>query len=321
MTNVLKNMRVFVRVAEAGSFTIGGQQLGITTTQASRAISELEAHLGARLFNRTTRRIALTDAGNRYLKRSIQILALVDVSEAEAGAAKSSPSGVLRIHAPFSFGEAYVVPALTRYLELYPHVRAELTLSQSVPDLLDEGYDVSFQVAATQLPDSALVSVKLCTMPSVLCASPGYVDRHGMPGSVSELDQHSCAQLATPHFPVSHWKFGGAEGDAEIELPPGKLRVNSASALAVALTEGLGIGPLPLLSALPLLRSGALVRVLPNQELPSTSIYAVYASREFLDAKIKTWVAFVREFVEAALRVEHTKVEFGDALDQRVLSE
>jgi DNA-binding transcriptional LysR family regulator len=303
--NMLRNMKIFARVAEVGSFTLAAQQLKVTTAQASHAVSELEVHLRTRLLNRTTRRVALTEAGDRYLKRCTEILALLEISEAEAGAAKLSPSGVLRIHAPSSFGQIYVVPALTRYLEVHPLVRVDLTLSQRIPDLLDEGFDVSLQVTTTHLPDSALVSTRICTIPSVLCASPKYIERNGMPEAVSDLHRHACLQLVTPYFPVDRWKFEGPEGVTQIDLPPGKLRVNSSDALAVALAEGLGVGPLPLLSALPLLRSGQLVRVLPQYKLQSGTIYAIYPSREYLDAKIKTWVAFLRDFVTAALSTEH----------------
>ncbi|WP_175912306.1 LysR family transcriptional regulator [Burkholderia sp. BCC1640] len=311
--NLLRNMRVFVRVAEAGSFTAGAEQSDMTTGQASRFISDLEAHLRTRLFNRTTRRIGLTDAGNRYLQRCKAILALIDASEAEAGEARTSPAGVLRIHAPLSFGQIYVVPALTRYLERYPLVRADVTLSQRFPDLLDEGFDVAFQVATVNLPDSALVSARICTMPTVLCASPKYIQRHGAPRSVSDLHQHTCLQLVTPHFPVDRWRFEGRDGVAEIELRPGKLRVNSADALALALVEGFGIGPLPMLSALSALQSGALVRVLPEYELQGTAVYATYLSREYLDAKIRTWIAFLREFVTEALSAHHTECSSSEA--------
>jgi DNA-binding transcriptional LysR family regulator len=294
-------MRIFVRVAEIASFTIAAQQLEVTTAQASRAISELEVHLRTRLLNRTTRRVALTEAGNRYLVRCKEILGLVELSEAEAGDAKDTPSGALRIHAPFSFGHIYVIPALAEYLEANPRVRAELTMSQRNPDLLDEGYDVSFQVTSANLQDSALVSARICTMPSVLCAAPQYVGRYGVPTTVADLREHACLQLVTPYFPVDHWKFETPGGLEEIDLPPGKLRVNSPDALAGALARGMGIGALPMLSALPLLQSGELVRVLPECKLQEMTVYAVYASREYLDAKIKTWIAFIREYVTVAL--------------------
>ncbi|MDR5738344.1 MULTISPECIES: LysR family transcriptional regulator [unclassified Caballeronia] len=302
--DLLRSMRIFTRVAEASSFTAAAQQLDITTAQASRAVTELETHLRTRLLNRTTRRVALTDAGNRYLARCKEVIALVDVSEAEASNAQVSPSGLLRMHAPITFGQHYVVPALTRYLDAHPQVRVELTLSQNVPDMLDEGYDVFLQITTSTLPDSALVSNRICSMPSVLCASPQYLERAGVPRTIDDLTRHACLQLVTAFFPVDRWIFEGPQGSVEVDLPPGRLRVNAADALAVAVTGGLGIAPLPALSVQPLLKSGALVRVLPEWELQTMTIYAMYASRQYLDAKIKTWVAFLREFVVGTLKNE-----------------
>ncbi|SAL78135.1 LysR family transcriptional regulator [Caballeronia peredens] len=302
--DLLRSMRIFVRVAEAASFTSAAQHMDITTAQASRAVTELETHLRTRLLNRTTRRVALTDAGNRYLARCKEVLELVDISEAEAGDAQTSPSGVLRMHAPITFGHHYVVPALTRYLEQYPQVRVELTLSQHVPDMLDEGFDVFLQVSTSSLPDSALVSTKICSMPSVLCASPAYLQKAGAPQSLEDLPKHACLQMVTTFFPIDRWIFEGPRGHVAVDLEPGRLRVNSADAVAVALADGLGIAPLPMLAALPWLQSGALVRVLPEWELQTMTIYAMYASRQYLDAKIRTWVAFLREYVEETLANE-----------------
>ncbi|NIF77312.1 LysR family transcriptional regulator [Paraburkholderia sp. Cy-641] len=295
--DLLRNIKIFKRVAEASSFTAAARQLEITTAQASRAISELEVHLRTRLLHRTTRRVAMTEAGNQYLQRCDEICSLIDLSEDEVRSTQSLPAGVLRIHAPLSFGQTYVVPALVRYLEAYPGVRADLTLSQETPDLIDEGFDVTLRITSTQLPDSALVSTRICTMPSVLCASPAYVEREGTPEKVDDLAAHACLQLVTPYLPVSRWHFVGPDGATEIDLPPGRLRLNSPEALASALAYGAGIGPLPMPSAVPLLTSGKLVRVLPEFELQSMTIYAMYASRKYLDAKIKAWVECLRAYV------------------------
>lgn len=299
--DIVKNMKVFLRVAETGSFTAAARLSNLATGQVSRIISDLEVHLRSRLLNRTTRKVVLTEAGQRYLLRCKEILALVDLSEAEAAQANSEPVGVLRVHAPLTFGQVYVVPALTRYLEANPLVSAELTLSQRIPDLLHEGYDVSLRIAGDALPDSALVSAKICDMPCVLCAAPAYIERRGAPESLKDLVGHACLPLVTPHLAVESWTFFGEEGQVDVKLPEARLRTNSADALAVALTEGLGIGVLPMLSALPALRSGALVRVLTDYKLQSTSVFAIYASRQYLDRKIRTWIDFLREFVATAL--------------------
>ncbi|VVE21727.1 LysR family transcriptional regulator [Pandoraea pneumonica] len=299
--NTLKNMRIFVRVADAASFAGAARALDMTTAQASKAVSELEAHLRTRLLHRTTRKLALTDAGHRYLARCRDIIAMVDVSEAEAGAATAAPSGTLRLHAPASFGQVFVIPALARFLEQYPEVQADLLLSSRVPDLLEENIDVSLRLATAQLPDSGLVSTRICRMASVLCAAPLYLEMHGAPGSLEDLAQHTQVRLVAPHYSVDHWHFEGPDGRVKIPVPAGRLRVNTADSLAAALISGCGVGPVPLLSALPALRSGALVRVLPDYELQGTYVYAVYASRLYLDAKVKSWIEFLRAFVEQAL--------------------
>ncbi len=299
--NTLKNMRIFVRVADVASFAGAARALDMTTPQVSKAISELEAHLRTRLLHRTTRKLALTDAGKRYLERCRDIIALVDVSEAEAGAASAAPSGTLRLHAPASFGQVFVVPALARFLERYPDVEADLLLSSRVPDLLEENIDVSLRLATAQLPDSGLVSARICRMASVLCAAPQYLAAHGAPRSLDELAQHTQVRLNAPHYSVDHWLFEGPDGAVKLPVPSGRLRVNTADSLAAALISGCGVGPVPLLSALSALRSGSLVRVLPEYELQGTNVYAVYASRLYLDAKVKTWIEFLRTFVEQAL--------------------
>lgn len=299
--NTLKNMRIFVRVADAASFAGAARALDMTTAQVSKAVSELEAHLRTRLLHRTTRKLALTDAGNRYLARSRDIISLVDVSEAEAGAASAAPSGTLRLHAPASFGQVFVVPALAQFMAQYPDVQVDLLLSSRVPDLLEENIDVSLRLATAQLPDSGLVSARICRMASVLCAAPQYLAQHGTPASLEALPQHTMVRLVAPHYAIDHWHFEGPDGRVKLPVPAGRLRVNTADALAAALANGFGVGPVPLLSALSALRSGTLVRVLPEYELQGTNVYAVYASRLYLDAKVKLWVEFLRAFVERAL--------------------
>jgi DNA-binding transcriptional LysR family regulator len=310
--DTLQNMRMFVRVVEAGGFTAAAQQMNTTTAYASRAVSDLEAHLRTRLLNRTTRRIALTEAGERYLQRCEQILAYVEQAEAEAADAHARPSGRLRVHATSSFGQCYVVPAITRYQERYPSVSIDLTLSQHVPDLLDEGYDVTLQLTATELPDSGLVSQRLGTSYSVLCASPAYLEKRGVPYTVADLAGHTCVHIITSILPRDRWTFDGPNGIEDFMLPPVPFQVNVAEALAVALREGMGIGALPTPAALPALRNGTLVRLLPQYRTQKLKIYAMYASRQYLDAKIKTWVEFLRESIPQFLDADEAALQtFG----------
>ncbi len=307
--DTLQMMRIFVRVAEEGSFTSAAQRLDITTAYASRSVAQLETHLRTRLLNRSTRRIALTDAGQRYLDRCQRILGYIDEAEAEAADAQAKPSGRLHVHATTSFGQAYLVPAVVRYRQRYPSVAVEITLSQHVPDIIDEGYDVSLQLSVAELPDSGLVSQRLGDVHSVLCASPAYLKERGTPRTVRDLEAHSCLQIVTPIFPRDRWHLDGPDGRETFELPLPDFQVNIADALGAALRAGLGIGSLPMSTAVPALASGALVRVLPEYRLQKLTVYTLYASRQYLDAKIRTFVDFLRECVpemlaadEAALR-------------------
>jgi DNA-binding transcriptional LysR family regulator len=301
-------MKTFVLVAEGGSFTAAAQHLNTTTGYISRSITDLETHLRTRLLNRTTRRIALTEAGERYLSRCVAILDSIEEAEAEASDAHSTPVGVLRVHAMSSVGQNYVVPAVAAYQERYPSVTVDLTLSQSVPDLIEENYDVALRVSRDALPDSNYVSHNLGVVHSVLCASPSYLAANGEPKTVKDLAKHTCLQLSLPVFPKDRWVLVGPHGERSVRLPDTRFKVNVPDALIVALAEGMGIGALPTLAVRSSFLSGALVRVLPDYHLQQFNIYAVYASRQYVDAKIKTWVEFLRGWVTDALKTDEKDI-------------
>ncbi|WP_323120893.1 LysR family transcriptional regulator [Burkholderia alba] len=306
--DTLQNMRVFVRVVDAGSFTAAAQQLNSTTAYASRAVSDLEAHLRTRLLNRTTRRIALTEAGERYLQRCEQILAYVDQAEAEAGDAHARPSGKLKVHSMTSLGQHYTVPAVSRYQQRYPDVQVELTLAQRTPDLLDEGYDVAL-VVGRELPDSGLVSQRLGATFSVACASPAYLEKYGVPRRPEDLAHHVCLGMVAPGFHWDEWTLAGPNGEERITLAEPPFRVNVAEALAVGIREGMGIGVLPLYSAIAGLRHGDFVWVMPEYRSHEMNIYALYPSRQYLDAKIRTWVDFLRDELPATIDADEAALQ------------
>lgn len=286
-------MRIFTRVVETGSFTVAAQSLNTTTAQTSRSVADLEAHLQARLLHRTTRRVALTEAGERFLTRCQHILAELAEAEAEARNAHAKPMGRLRVHSMTGFGIRYVVPLIARYAEQYRLVNVDLTLQQRAPDLLDEGFDVSL-VLAKSLTDSNHICQRLGIAYSVACASPGYLERRGKPEKPSDLDAHVCLHLVTHMGAPDTWIFDGPDGPEEYHLKDNRLRANIPDALAGATSAGMGVGVLPTLSIAPELASGELVRVLPEYRLDERTIYAIYPSRQYLDAKIRTWVEFLR---------------------------
>jgi DNA-binding transcriptional LysR family regulator len=304
--NTLQNMQIFVRVVEARSFTAAAESLGISPGSASRAMSELEAHLRIRLMNRTTRRIALTAAGAEYLERCREILADIAKAEEDIGGSRVSPNGVLRIHSFASFGQHYVIPVISEYRRRYPAVKIELRLSQDIPDLLDGSCDSSI-LAVSSLPDSGAVQVRLGSTFDVLCASPAYLSTHGVPTELADLQSHECLMLSTPTFAQREWHFDGPRGRERLTIESA-LQLDNAEALAAAIRQGIGIGALPVHAALAGLNDGSLVRVLPDHTIGSREICAVHPSRRFVDARTRTWLDLLRTYVPLALERNHAQI-------------
>ncbi|WP_416424437.1 LysR family transcriptional regulator [Pseudomonas sp. App30] len=291
--DTLQNMRTFVCVAEAGSFSHAAKQLNVAVATVSRSVAALETHLRARLLNRSTRHVALTEVGQRYLARCEQIIAHVDEAEVEAGDTQLRPSGRLRVHSMMGVGRHYVVPAIADYRQQYPDVSFELTMANRMPDLIEEGIDVAI-VLAPQLPDSGYVSQRIGQSYSVLCASPDYIARHGAPATPQALQRHECLRLVNPSSASNQWEFHGDEDVQRITLGPSAFQVNMGDAMIEAIESGMGIGSLPVFSAQKGIDNGSLVRVLPQYRLQCLNVYAVYTNRRYLDAKIKVLISHLR---------------------------
>lgn len=290
--DMFQAMRVFVRVADAGSFTAAALQSDTSTAQVSRLVSELENHLQARLLHRTTRRLALTEAGERFLEQSRAILEQIEQARVEAGGAHLVPKGQLRVHSTIGLGIQLLATLAGRYNEIYPDVNLDLLLSQRQPDPLEDNLDVIITLSR-ELPDSELIAQQLGTVFHVVCASPMYLKQHGAPKVPADLEHHRCLRLADPVFSDS-WTFVG--DDVEQTIRPGEtFKVNVAEAMSSAAEAGMGICLLPDYVAVPALQRGSLVRLLPQFRLQEKSIYALYPSRRFLDAKVKTWVEFLKQ--------------------------
>ncbi|WP_124408625.1 LysR family transcriptional regulator [Pseudomonas sp. R4-39-08] len=298
--DVFQTMRCFLAVAQSGSFTAAAQLLDTTTNHVSKAVTHLEARLQTRLINRTTRRLALTEAGTRYLQRCEKILDELREADEEAGTAQVTPVGRLKIHAMAAVGNHYVIDAIAKYRETYPSVLFDLTLNNRLPDLLEEGYDMSI-VLARDLPDSGFVAQRLGTTYSILCASPDYLNKRGMPDTPGSLGERDCLRIVNTVMPAEHWIFEGPEGVETVTTPLSPFHVNTADAMTVAITLGMGIGIQPIASAVAGLKAGTLVRVLPKYRFEELNLFAIYPSRKFVDAKIKTWVAFLQDYMPGLL--------------------
>lgn len=305
--DLFQSMRVFVTVAQSGSFTAASQLLGTTTTHVSKAVSALEARLHTRLMNRTTRRLALTEAGVRYLQRCEKIIDDVRVAEEEAGTAQTLPVGRLKIHAMAAVGNHYVIDAIARYREIYPTVTFDLTLTNRTPDLLEEGYDMSI-VLARDLPDSGFIAQRLGVTYSILCASARYVEKSGLPQTPAALCEHECLRIVNTVMPVENWTLVSPHGISTVTIPMSPFHINTADGMTIAIDKGMGIGIQPIASASNGLKAGTLVRVLPEYRLEELNLFAIYPSRKFVDAKIKTWVEFLKQCIPQLLASDEDAV-------------
>src|SRR6516165_12001563 len=235
-------LAIFAKVVELRSFAAAASELALSKATVSKAVGRLEERLGARLFNRTSRRLALTDAGQRLSERAARLLADGEAAESEALAQSAAPRGHVRLAVPMSFGVKAVAPLLPEFFEEYPEVTIDLHLSDATVDLIGDGFDAGIRIA--RLPDSSLIARRLCAMPRYTVAAASYLKRHGRPTHPMQLAQHRCfgyAYLSTPHV----WHYTNAAGEQASVRPAGPLRVNNGEALIPALLAGLGIADLP----------------------------------------------------------------------------
>ncbi|MBN9042990.1 MAG: LysR family transcriptional regulator [Rhizobiales bacterium 62-47] len=235
-------LAIFAKVVELRSFAAAAAELALSKATVSKAVTRLEDRLGARLFNRTSRRLALTDAGRALSVRAAQLLAEGEAMESEALAQSAAPRGLVRLAVPMSFGVKVIAPLLPEFLTLYPDVSVDLHLSDAMVDLIGEGFDVGVRIA--RLPDSSLVARRLCAVPRHTVAAPSYLKKHGRPTHPMHLAQHKCfgyAYLSTP----GTWHYTNADGEQATVRPSGPLRVNNGDAVLPALIAGLGIADLP----------------------------------------------------------------------------
>lgn len=284
-----REMSSFVAVVEAGSFVAAGDALRVSKAAVSRSVIELETRLGARLLQRTTRRLSLTEAGRAYYGHCKQILAELDEADRAVGMVTGHPIGRLRVNAPFSFGILHLVQLWGPFMEQYPEVDLEVTLSDRLVDVVEEGFDVVIRISSLQ--DSTLVYRRLASTRILLCASPEYLARHGTPATVEEIARHPV--IAYSYAAQGDvWRFTTADGVREVQTRPRMRTNNGDTCRAVALAhQGLVLQPDFLVGAD--LAQGRLVEVLPECRGPEIGVYAVYPSRKHLSVKIRALVDFL----------------------------
>jgi len=284
----LAEIGVFVRVVEERGFAPAARALGLTTSAVSKGIGRLETALGTRLLHRTTRRVSLTEAGATFHQRALRILAELDAAEEAVSRLQGEARGTLRVSAPMSFGERHVAPLLPDFLARHSQVRVEMSLSDRVVDLVEEGFDLAIRIG--RLADSSLIARRLAPSRRVVCGAPDYFARRGVPSHPRDLAQHECllyTYQAEPEWPLR-------DGKKEIKVAvTGRLRANNGDVIRVAALAGSGLAFLPTFLVGDDLRAGRLRAVLEDYACRETAVYAVQPPSKHPPAKVRAFVDFI----------------------------
>jgi len=293
----LENARVFVAVVESGGFTAAAERLGLSRAAASKHVQQLEERLGARLLERTTRRVSVTEAGRAFYQQSRRILTDLDDAERAAGELHNEPRGELRVIAPTNFGLAEIGTAITDLLVTYPRLHINLTFNDRVTDPIEGGYDVAISVGRPRGTSSSLIVRKLNTSRRVLCAAPDYLSRRGVPTQPEDLTSHDCLSYSYLEEP-DEWHLIGRDGERVVKVS-GPIVTSHRQVLRTAAVRGLGIAYGPIVFFHDDMAAGRVVRVLPQFELPEATIYAVYPAGRQLSAKVKVFNDFMARYFAA----------------------
>jgi DNA-binding transcriptional LysR family regulator len=298
-------LAIFAKVVELRSFAAAASELALSKATVSKAISRLEERLGARLFNRTSRRLALTDAGQKLSGRAQRLLAEGEAAENEALAQSVSPRGLVRLAVPMTFGVKSIAPILPEFLKTYPDVAIDLHLSDATVDLIGEGFDAALRIA--RLPDSSLIARRLCAVPRHTIAAPAYLKRYGRPTHPMHLAQHKCfgyAYLSTADV----WHYSNAAGEQVSVRPAGPLRVNNGEAVLPAVIAGLGIADLPDFIAEEAIRSGEVEVILEGWTQPEGAVHLVMPPGGPRPARVEALADFFTEHFAGAKRPKTRRI-------------
>lgn len=278
---------IFAAVVEHRSFSAAARALGLSKATVSKAVTRLEAHLGATLFHRTSRSLTLTETGRALSPRARRILDEAICAEEEASDAASAPRGMVRLAAPMTFGLQQVTPAIALFLEAHPGITIDLSLDDARVDLVEQGFDLALRIA--MMPDSSLRARRLMPIRSHVVASSAYLARHGRPSHPAELGEHRCLCYANNET----WRFTGPDGAEASVRPAGPLRANSGDALLPALRAGLGVSVLPDFIVGADLAAGTLQTVLTEWQAPPIALHLVTPPSPLRPARVQALIDFL----------------------------
>ncbi|MDX2157197.1 MAG: LysR family transcriptional regulator [Hyphomicrobiaceae bacterium] len=285
----ITDLEIFARVARTGNMSAAGREMGLSPAVVSKRVSLLEDRLNTRLFQRTTRQLTLTETGEGYFRRVVDILNLIEEAENFVNRRNTTPRGLLKVTAPTSFSRLHIAPYLPAFLKKFPEIELEFHLTDNFVDIIREGFDVAIRIG--ELQDSSLVQRKLAADTRVICASPSYLagTELGAPKSLADLDFHNCLSAGAQDY----WRLEGADGQHQLRVK-GNIRSNSFEFMREALLAGLGLGLRSIWDVGPELRRGALEVVLPEYRGSSNvAIYAVYPCRDFMPEKVNVFIEYL----------------------------
>ena len=288
----LTDIAIFVQVVDSGSFTAAAEHLSLSKSVVSKYVSRLEERLGARLLNRTTRRLSLTEVGRVFYARSQAGLQELKEAEAEVSRLQAEPMGLLRINTPLSFGVLHIAPFMAEFQRCFPKIQLDMHLDDRLVDVIEGGFDVSIRIA--EMADSSLVARRLGPCRHAIVASPGYLAQRGTPLQPAALDEHT---ILTYRYQSggNEWHFLGQDGRQQAVPVTGQIQMNSSLALREAVLNGAGIARMPTFVVGGDIQQGRLVSLLRDYRTLEISIYAVLAQRRHLSPKVRAFVDFMAE--------------------------
>lgn len=289
----LTDVAVFVRVVERGSFTRAADELELSRAVVSKYLTRLEARLGVRLLNRTTRRLSLTEAGAELFSASQGALERISEAEGAITRLQSEPRGTLKVNAPMSFGILELAPAMADFLRRYPDIHVDLRMDDRAVDLVEEGFDVGVRITPRLAP-SSLVARRLSTIGQWVCASPAYLAEHGEPESPEDLTAHNCI-LYQYALAANVWRFRAPSGRELAVAVTGNLRANNGIAEREAAVRGAGILLTPSFYVSEAVRNGRLKRILRDYALPELGLHVTYPKRSHVPPKVRVFVDFLAQ--------------------------
>jgi DNA-binding transcriptional LysR family regulator len=282
-------LSVFAKVVEAANFAAAGRRLGMSPAMVSKHVQTLEERLGVRLLNRTTRRVSATEVGQNYYEHCLRILAELEEADGAARDLQTVPRGLLKVTAPVTFGIRQIAPAIADYLVSYPGVTIDLSLENSYVDLLEKQFDLAIRLG--HLPDSSLIARKLGEVETILCASPGYLQKNGTPQTPHVLGKHNCLVYSNA-VAQNVWTFVDQRGKEAAVRVSGRFLTNGADAICALALKDAGVALVPDYLVADDLTAGRLIRLLPEYTTQATPIYAVYPHSRYLSAKTRTFIDF-----------------------------